>query len=198
MKRIATMLICLIVFLVFGALVIAQEEEVGRADSELAYVRIRERPNFDGSDWVYDVRTDRLVGYAPWDPARRRWTLFSLEGRYMGFVQATVGDDGYNFHRWGKAVQGNFQDNTANPTSPHFTQYLLYNSNNRYIGLFVRRLGGRPATLKRPDGELGGQLEIYKIGDIQFEPPSYQPEVYPLRKMMEGVDVQPADPLFPE
>ena len=196
-QRLATFL-CLIVCLLFGSSVIAQEEEAGRADSELTYLRIRERPYYEGSDWIYDVRTDKLVGFAPWDSTRRRWTLFSLEGRYKGLIQATIGSDGHTFHRGEKAGQGNFQAFTVNQTPPHYTQYLLYDSHNRYVGLFIRRLGGRPANLKRPDGELGGQLEIYKTGDVQAAPSPYQPEVYPLRKMMEGVDVQPVDPMISE
>ena len=135
---------------------------------------ISARPNYDGAQWVFDQDTDKLIGYAPWDPVNRRWLLFSLEGTYEGFIQATIGD--------------------LNP--PHYTQYLWYDRENRYRGLFVTRLGGRPESPTLPDGELGGELIYYPLGDIQTTPPLYQKEVHPLRELMHGIEAEPIDPLY--
>lgn len=182
----------------YGTPLLAQEQEAIGSTPEMAYFYIRERANYEGAQWVYDDRTHKLVGYAPWDPVQRRWTLFTLDGEYKGYIQATIGDDGFEYFRQQNEFRSNLQYDTRNERPPHFSQYLWYDSHNRYRGLFVKRLGGRPATLKRPDGELGGQLEIYRRGDIQSVSPLYQIQIHPLKKMMEGIEVDPIDPLHTE
>ncbi|AFM23669.1 hypothetical protein [Desulfomonile tiedjei] len=130
------------------------------------------RANYAGSFWVVDQSNNKIIGYAPWDPLKRRWTLFSLNSEYQGFLQATVGDT----------------------RPPHFTQYLYYDRDNRYKGVFIAALGGRPVTPELPNGELGGTLDLYEIGNIPVRLPDFEPEVDPLRKFPEGVDVGPIQP----
>lgn len=130
---------------------------------------IAPRPNYAGSDWVFDQKNNKIIGYAPWDSVQRRWTLFTLTGKYAGFVQATLG-----------------------ATDPvHYKQYLKYDKDNRYKGVYIARLGGRPLTTDRPYGELGGTLDIYEVGNIPISRPSYELQVDPLLRFPEGVDVTP-------
>jgi hypothetical protein len=195
-------IVCLIVGIVFGceALLTAQMSEPAGSmpASEMAYFYMRERTNYAGAQWVYDDRTDKLVGYAPWDPIRRRWTLFSRDGKYKGFIQATIGDDGFEYSRLDKEFRNNLQFGVRNVRPANFRQYLWYDSHNRYRGLFVKRLGGRSITETLPEGELGGQLGYYVRGDIQSESPLYKKEVDPLKQMMEGIEVNPIDPRYKE
>jgi hypothetical protein len=195
-------IVCLIIGMVigWGTPLTAQVNESAGAtpESEMAYFHMRERPNYAGAQWVYDDRTEKLVGYAPWDPIRRRWTLFSRDGKYKGFIQATLGDDGSDYFRRAKEVRNNLQFGVPNERPPRFTQYLWYDSHNKYRGLLVKRLGGRPASVRLPDGELGGQLEYFRRGDIQSESPLYQKQVHPLKQMMEGIEVNPIDPRYKE
>ncbi len=138
---------------------------------EEANFYVAPRPNYEGSFWVFDQSTNKLIGYAPWDPIKRRWTLFSLNAEYKGFMQATVGS-----------------------TSPrHFTQYLYYGKENQYKGVFVAALGGRPVTQDLPYGELGGALALNEVGNIPLALPAYQPETDPLRRFPEGVDISPVE-----
>ena len=69
---------------------LAQEQNAAGETSELIDFYITARPNYEGAQWVVSERTQKIIGYAPWDPIQRRWTLFSLEGRYEGFIQATI------------------------------------------------------------------------------------------------------------
>jgi len=101
-------------------------------------------------------------------------TLFTLTGKYGGFIQATIG--------------------VTKP--PHNLQYLWYDKDNRYKGVFIAHLGGRPVTPELPFGELGGNLEIYPIGNIPLRPPSYEIELDPLKRFPEGVDITPIEPPF--
>lgn len=171
-----------------------QETDALGTPQEMAYFYIRKRADYDGAEWVYDDRTHKLVGYAPWDPIQRRWTLFSLDGKYKGFIQATVGDDGFDYFRQQGDPRSNFQFGVPNEAPPHFRQYLWYDSHNKYRGLFVKRLGGRPPTVREPEGELGGQLEIYRRGDIQSVSPLYTIQVHPLKKLPPGMEVDIIDP----
>jgi hypothetical protein len=194
MNQSSAIILCLVVFIVIGSQLHAQDDKIVLTSPELERFYIGSRPNNAASEWIYDDRTRKLVGYAPWDYIRRRWTLFSLDGQYKGFIQATIGDDGHEFIRRRKEGSSSLTSRGPNPKPPHFTQFLWYDSHNRYKGLFVRLLGGRPATVERPDGELGGQLAVYMRGEIQSVPPPYLPEAHPFRRMMEGVEVNPIDP----
>ena len=99
---------------------------------------IAARPNYAGSDWVFDQTNNKIIGYAPWDSVQRRWTLFTLTGKYAGFVQATMG--------------------ATNPL--HYKQYLKYDKDNRYKGVLIARLGGRPLTKDRPCTEIWADHSI--------------------------------------
>lgn len=165
-------------------------------EEEIGYFYMRERPNYAGAQWVYDDRTHKLIGYAPWDPIQRRWTLFSLDGKYKGFIQATIGDDGFEYFRREKEFRNDLQYGVPNEVPPRFTQYLWYDSHNKYRGILAKRLGGRPASVRLPDGELGGQLDYFRRGRIQSEAPLYEKQVHPLKRMMEGIEVTPIDPMY--
>lgn len=127
------------------------------------------RPNYHNSYWIIDQKDNEIVGYGPWDAVKRRWTLFNLMGQYQGFIQATIG--------------------TTDP--PYFNQYLWYDKENRYKGVFVASLGGRPTTPDLPYGELGGNLDIYDKGHVPLQLPSLEVEVDPFRLFPEGMDVEP-------
>lgn len=197
---------CIFLFLIVGMVIVsgiplrAQDGETAGTtpDLEMGYFYMRERPNYAGAQWVYDDRTHKLVGYAPWDPIQRRWTVFSLDGKYKGFIQATIGDDGLEYMRKDKEFRNHLPVQVPIERPQRFTQFLWYDSHNKYRGLFVTRLGGRPATISMRDGELGGQLELYKRGDIQSESPLYQKQIHPLKQMMEGIEVNPIDPRYKE
>lgn len=187
--------VLMVIFLCAGCPpVLAQEQDAAGETSELVDFYITARPNYEGAQWVISERTEKIIGYAPWNPIQRRWTLFSLRGTYEGFIQATMGEAGFGWYRSEKEVRSNLQENVAPEEPPFFTQYLWYDKHNRYKGLFVPRLGGRPPTYKLPYGELGGQLIYYAKGDIQSEPPPYQLEVHPLRRLMRGIETKPIDP----
>ena len=152
----------------------AQFEVVPQEPLETSSYYIAARPNYAGSDWIFDQSNNKIIGYAPWDSVRRRWTLFTLTGKYAGIVQATLG--------------------ATDP--PHYKQYLRYDKDNRYTGVLSARLGGRPLTKDRPYGELGGSLDLYGIGNIPITPPSYQLQIDPLLRFPEGVDVTPIEPPY--
>jgi len=139
---------------------------------EGAFFYISFRPDYAGAAWIFDGETHKIIGLAPWDAVKRRWTLLSLDGKYFGFLQATMG--------------------TTSP--PHFRQYLWYDKDNRYKGLFVARLGGRPVTPDLPFGELGGERDLYQFGNIPVRPPDYQVETNPLMRFPYGVDISPVEP----
>lgn len=100
---------------------------------------------------------------------KRRWTMFNLRGRYQGFLQATIG--------------------TEHPLD--YRQYLWYDKSNRYMGVFIARLGGRPVSPDLPYGELGGNLDYFEKGNIPIEPPEYEVVTDPLKMHPEGVEVEP-------
>jgi hypothetical protein len=149
----------------------AQFEVIPREPLETRSYYIAARPNYAGSNWVFDQRNNKIIGYAPWDSVQRRWTLFTLTGKYAGFVQATLG--------------------ATNPV--HYKQYLKYDKDNRYKGVLIARLGGRPLTKDRPYGELGGSLDLYEIGNIPMTRPSYQLQIDPLLRFPEGVEFAPIE-----
>jgi hypothetical protein len=68
-----------------------------------------------------------------------------------------------------------------------------YGKENDYKGVFVAGLGGRPVSPALPYGELGGSLALYEVGNLPVPQPAYQPEVDPLRRFPEGVDVSPVE-----
>jgi hypothetical protein len=121
---------------------------------------------YAGASWVYESSTDKVIGYARWHPQNRRWTLFTLKGEYHGFIQGTVG----------------------RTPPPHYLQYLWYDREHRYKGVFIVTLGGGPVTPDLPFGELGGQLELREIGNIPPQPPFYEVEPDPLRRLPFGRD----------
>lgn len=130
------------------------------------------RPNFKGSFWIVDQEDNKIIGHAPWDPVKRRWTLFTLRDEYFGFIQATMGQT----------------------KPPHYKQYLWYDKYNRYKGVFVKHLGGHPVTPLLPFGELGGNLQLYEYGNTFLPLPSYKLEVEPLKQFPDGVDISPVEP----
>jgi len=121
---------------------------------------------YAGASWIYENSNNKIIGYASWNAQNRRWTLFTLRGEYYGYIQATVG--------------------TTAP--PHYRQYLWYDKDHRYKGVFVAHLGGRPVTPDLPFGELGGQLELNEIGNIPPLRPSREVEPDPLRRLPYGRD----------
>jgi len=102
------------------------------------------------------------------DAIKRRWTLFDLHGKYQGFIQATIG--------------------SANP--PHYTQYLWYGPENKYKGVFIAQLGGRPVSETLPQGELGGVSSFtkkqYPTCDARVEVGTRPSKTWP-----EGVEPDP-------
>ncbi len=152
----------------------AQFEVIPQEPLETTNYYIAHRPNYAGADWVFDQTNNKIIGYAPWDSVQRRWTVFTLTGKYAGFVQATLG--------------------ATNPV--HYKQYLKYDKDNRYKGVLIARLGGRPLTKDRPYGELGGSLDLYEIGNIPMSLPSYQLQIDPLLKFPEGVEFAPIEPPY--
>jgi hypothetical protein len=144
------------------------KENLDEADFYLA-----PRPNYKGSHWIFSTRDNQIVGYGPWDSVKRRWTLFNLRGQYQGFIQATLG-----------------------PTAPpSYRQYLWYDKDNRYKGVFIASLGGRPVTPDLPYGELGGGLNIYSKGNIPLDLPSFEVEVDPWRLFPDGIILEPTERL---
>jgi hypothetical protein len=142
----------------------AFEELAVEEQLDITQFYIAPKNNFAGAAWVHELTTDKIIGYAACDAQIRRWTLFNLKGEYRGYIQATVG--------------------TTSP--PHYRQYLWYDRDNRYKGVFIVRLGGRPVTPDLPSGELGGQLDVYERGDIPIPWPSYEVEPDPLRRLPIG------------
>lgn len=134
--------------------------------------RIVPRPNYQGAFWVVEEGTGKIIGYAPWHAVSRRWTLFNLKGQYRGFLQATMGT----------------------PAPPHYKQYLYYDDLNRYKGVYIADLGGRPVTRDLPYGELGGGLAYNAMGNIPVPLPDLRIEVDPLKRFPDGVDVSPITP----
>lgn len=49
------------------------------------------RANYHRSYWVIRIADGEIIGYAPWDIERRRWTLFNLYGQVQGFFAGDTG-----------------------------------------------------------------------------------------------------------
>jgi hypothetical protein len=147
---------------------VRDDERIAEAMSKAEFF-IQPRANYEGAQWIYDQDTNEIIGYAPWDSLKRRWTLFDLHGKYHGFIQATIG--------------------STNP--PHYTQYLWYGPENNYKGVFIAQLGGRPTSEKLPQGELGGGLVVYEKGNIPPVMPELKLEIDPSKTWPEGVEPDP-------
>ncbi len=161
--------------LAFCTMASAQDllQEYGPEDAvDFANFSFVPRPNYQGSFWIVDSATNKIIGYAPWNAQNRQWRLFNLKGEYKGLMQATIGSD----------------------KPPHYTQYAWYDKESRYKAAIVTRLGGRPRSPELPFGELGGEFLPYEIGNIPLEYPSLEIETDPLRRFPSGVDVSPITP----
>lgn len=128
------------------------EEEKEPVDS--TPFTIVNRGNYENVGWITSTVSGKIIGYAPWDAVNKRFTLMSLTSQYRGFVQATVGERG----------------NPDLKKPEHYMQYLWYDRNNLYKGIFITTLGGRPRTRDLPYGEMGGQLVAHSIGNIPLGP----------------------------
>ncbi|MCL5123282.1 MAG: hypothetical protein M1511_02055 [Deltaproteobacteria bacterium] len=124
---------------------------------------------------VVRIKDGLIVGYAPWDKINRRWTLFNLHGDYRGFIQAIVGQQFIKHQKVDIWYQ-------------YYTQYLFYFKDNIYRGVMIASLGGRPKTETLPQGELGGSLDLYPIGNIPLKPPSISIYIDPAKRPM-GIDI---------
>lgn len=158
LKTLKTLLMLAAVFLVSPNGPVYPAGDSASEELDKANFRITAAPNYKGARWVYSARTRKVIGYAPWDPVNRRYTLFDLRGQYRGFIQATMGDE----------------------KNEYYTQHLWYGKDNRYKKLFVTTLGGRPVTRDNPYGELGGKLWPYERGNIPVPPPSFKAYQSPL------------------
>jgi hypothetical protein len=130
------------------------------------------RPESPDTFWIVEESTNKPIGYAKWDPVLRRYTLFNFKNQYRGFYQATLGQ------RRHLSYQPYYDTNFTNTFegAHYYQQYLGYDKNNRYIGVFILSLGGRPESPDVPFGELGGKMVLYKIGNIPVRyPESIQP-----------------------
>jgi hypothetical protein len=131
------------------------------------------------SYWVKRFTDNKIIGYAPWDRINRRWTLFNWNGEYRGFIQAVVGQQFIKHQKNDIWYQW-------------YTQYLWYfadrTSTNIYRGVLISSLGGRPKTEILPEGELGGSLDLYAIGNIPARP--FEPSILidPIKAPM-GIDI---------
>jgi hypothetical protein len=144
-------------------------QDVDKDEITAANFNIVPRPNYEGAQWIVNEADNKIIGYAPWDAVKRRWTMFNLRGLYQGFLQATIGSE--------------------RPLD--YRQYLWYDKSNRYMGVFIARLGGRPVSPELPYGELGGNLIYFKKGNVPIEPIDYEVITDPLEKFPAGVDVEP-------
>ncbi|MFH0824767.1 MAG: hypothetical protein V2B18_18600 [Pseudomonadota bacterium] len=124
-----------------------------------------------GGFWLADQDNGKIIGCATWDRRSRKYMLFDLAGSYYGFMKATLVD---------------FEEHKL------YKQYLWYDRDNNYKGLFVRGLGGRPylpgvpdeggryrAFSQSPEYELGGQLYALQSGNIKIPLPEIEIHLYP-------------------
>ena len=70
----------------------------------------------------------------------------------------------------------------------------MYDKDNRYTGVLIARLGGRPATKDRPSKNLEVPRALSYFGNIPITLPSYQLQLDPLKRFPEGVEVTPIEP----
>lgn len=133
---------------------------------------VRTRPGLVNSYWLVEPNTGRIVGWTVWDQFQRRYNLFRMDGRYGGFMQATVlVPEPYSFHR----------------------QYLVYDENNDYRGISIRALGGHstqhihtdpynvltldPPAVPKP--ELRGELRFYPLANTPLAVSDYRVRFFP-------------------
>jgi hypothetical protein len=146
------------------------EEEKDNVDV-IPYVLVN-RGNYENRSWIVSVRTGKVIGFAPWDDVSKRWTLLSLDSKYMGFIKAIVGE-------------------LRKPEV--FTHYLRYDRENRYTGVMIKALGGGPRTRDLPYGELGGELNPYGIGNLALILPGLYNYIDVVRAPM-GMDITVGGP----
>jgi hypothetical protein len=137
----------------------------------IPYVLVN-RGNYENRSWIISIRTGKTIGYAPWNNVTKRWTLISLDSKYMGFIQATVGE-------------------LRKPEV--YTQYLRYDRDNQYTGVMIKALGGGPKTRDLPYGELGGELNPYAIGNLPMKFSGLETYIDVVRAPM-GIDVTVGGP----
>jgi hypothetical protein len=134
---------------------------------------MRSRLNIHESYWLVEPSVNRIVGTATWNNFQRRFTLFDKSGKYSGFMQATL---------------------LVRPPSELHKEYLLYDENNEYRGVYIRELGGGflPPGRQSPVGvpsrepargsagsELGGELTPYRIGSVALPLPEMKIQFFP-------------------
>jgi hypothetical protein len=139
------------------------------------HFRLERALNYTETFWVVRTKDHKIVGYAPWDKIKRRYTLFNLHGENRGFLQATVGQQ-FLKHR------------DTDVWYNYYTQYLWYWTDNVYRGVFIITLGGRPKDDNLPNGELGGDMMLYALGNIPIKPPNIFTAIDPARRPM-GIDI---------
>ncbi len=100
--------------------------------------------NSERDYWIRAATDGRLIGTARWDELNRRYLLFTMTNNLAGIMEAVVGSS----------------------SGPYFVQFLYYDNQSNYKGIFIRTLGGRPHSMRSPSGELGGILRFYRFGDV--------------------------------
>ncbi len=87
MRRFLGMIFSLCFFCVFGTFAQTQslDENLVRDAIEGANFYLSPRNNYEGYYWIRDEVENKIIGYSPWDPVKRRWALFNLRGDYQGF-----------------------------------------------------------------------------------------------------------------
>lgn len=146
--------LCMLFFLVFAlpGISTAQLPNVNAEDDkdniDGTNFTLVPRGNYYKTYWIIRIKDSEIIGYSPWDVEKRRWNLFNLYGQYRGYIQATLGDRSIEYYK----------------------QYLWYDRNNRYLGVFIATIGGHPKTKDYKEGELGGSLDLYRFGNIPLPP----------------------------
>lgn len=140
MKRSGSVLSWLVLLCVFGGTTFGFAQNISRDavwnPERLAFtVQMHGDPNL----WVYSTATNSLVGYALWDELRRRYSLFAMDRTFEGFMLARIGG----------------------PAPLQSVQFLYYDKDGKFLGVFVRTPGGRPRSQLVPMGELGGHLQFF-------------------------------------
>jgi|GEM_PF-4888111 len=133
---------------------------------------IRARQDLTNGYWLVERHTNRIVGWAVWNDFQRRYTMFDIQGRYGGFLQAvTLVPKPYTFHN----------------------QYLVYDENNEYRGISIRELGGYSVQhihpipygvpslepLPEPKPELRGELLFFPRDNTPLAPQDFRIGFFP-------------------
>jgi hypothetical protein len=103
--------------------------------------------------WIRAATDGRLIGTARWDSLNRRYLLFTMQNNLAGIMEAIVGRS----------------------EGPYYTQFLYYDKDSNYKGIFIRSPGGRPHSMRNPSGELGGTLRFYRLGNAPPKDPLIDP-----------------------